>query len=74
MAVAAVYLLYPAVFNVNLFDFHPEVIAVPAFLAAIVAARLDKILWFLRCNCIDSKLQSRVIFNCSCDGFVAVAF
>ncbi|WP_228056624.1 DUF2079 domain-containing protein [Microcoleus sp. LEGE 07076] len=46
IAIAAVYLLYPAVFNVNLFDFHPEVIAVPAILAAILAARLDKILWF----------------------------
>jgi uncharacterized membrane protein len=46
IALAAVYLLYPAVFNVNLFDFHPEVIALPAILAAILAARLDKILWF----------------------------
>ncbi|MBC6435857.1 DUF2079 domain-containing protein [Nostoc sp. HG1] len=46
IAIAAVYLLYPAVFNVNLFDFHPEVIALPAILAAILAARLDKILWF----------------------------
>lgn len=46
IALAAVYLLYPAVFNVNLFDFHPEVIAIPAILAAILAARLDKIVWF----------------------------
>ncbi|MEG4321098.1 MULTISPECIES: DUF2079 domain-containing protein [unclassified Microcoleus] len=46
IGIAAVYLLYPAVFNVNLFDFHPEVIAMPAILAAILAARLDKILWF----------------------------
>jgi uncharacterized membrane protein len=29
IAMAAVYLLYPLVFNVNLFDFHPEVIALP---------------------------------------------
>lgn len=27
----AIYCLYPLVFNINLFDFHPEVIAVPAF-------------------------------------------
>lgn len=45
-AMAAVYLLYPLIFNVNLFDFHPEVIAVPILLGAILAARLDKIFWF----------------------------
>ena len=41
-AMAAVYLLYPVVFNINLFDFHPEVMALPAILWAIVAARLDR--------------------------------
>ena len=61
MAVAAVYLLYPAVFNVNLFDFHPEVIAVPAFLAAIVAARLDKILWF--CAAIVLILSCKAVLS-----------
>ncbi|MEK0182824.1 DUF2079 domain-containing protein, partial [Microcoleus anatoxicus] len=45
-AMAFIYLLYPVVFNINLFDFHPEVIALPALLAAILAARLNKILWF----------------------------
>ncbi|MEZ2274742.1 MAG: DUF2079 domain-containing protein [Microcoleus sp.] len=45
-AIAFIYLLYPVVFNINLFDFHPEVIALPALLAAIFAARLNKILWF----------------------------
>ena len=39
---AAVYLLYPVVFNINLFDFHPEVIALPAILWAILAARLSQ--------------------------------
>jgi uncharacterized membrane protein len=38
-----VYLLYPLIFNVNLFDFHPEVIAVPAIFWAILAARLNNI-------------------------------
>jgi uncharacterized membrane protein len=61
MAVAALYLLYPAVFNVNLFDFHPEVIAVPAFLAAIVAARLDKILWF--CAAIVLILSCKAVLS-----------
>jgi len=46
LAIAAVYLLYPVVFNVNLFDFHPEVMAIPALLGAILAARLDRPLWF----------------------------
>ncbi|MGL5062986.1 MAG: DUF2079 domain-containing protein [Microcoleus sp.] len=45
-SIALAYLLYPLVFNVNLFDFHPEVIALPAMLAAILAARLHKTLWF----------------------------
>ena len=40
------YLLYPLVFNINLFDFHPEVIAVPALLAAVLAARGGKTWWF----------------------------
>lgn len=46
VAMAAVYLLYPLVFNVNLFEFHPEVMALPVFLAAVLAARLGKTGWF----------------------------
>ncbi|MGB3511445.1 MAG: DUF2079 domain-containing protein [Microcoleaceae cyanobacterium] len=45
-AMAMVYLLYPVIFNLNLFDFHPEVMALPAILGAILAAKLDKTLWF----------------------------
>jgi uncharacterized membrane protein len=45
-AMAGVYLLYPLVFSLNLFDFHPEVMALPAILAAIWAARAGKIAWF----------------------------
>ncbi|HIK26842.1 MAG: DUF2079 domain-containing protein [Oscillatoriaceae bacterium SKW80] len=44
--VAVIYLLYPLVFNLNLFDFHPEVIALPCLLGAILAAQLNKIGWF----------------------------
>ena len=47
LAMAAMYLLYPVVFNINLFDFHPEVMAMPALLGAILAAKLDKTLWFI---------------------------
>jgi uncharacterized membrane protein len=46
IAVVTTYLLYPLVFNANLFDFHPEVIAVPLILSAILAARLNRIWWF----------------------------
>jgi uncharacterized membrane protein len=46
LAMSAVYLLYPLVFNLNLFDFHPEVMALPAILGAILAARKGRIGWF----------------------------
>jgi len=45
--VAIAYLLYPVVFNVNLFDFHPEVIAVPLILTSVWAARARKLGWFI---------------------------
>ena len=46
IAMAVAYLLYPVIFNTNLFDFHPEVMALPAILGAILAAKLNKPLWF----------------------------
>jgi len=46
VALILVYLLYPAVFNINLFDFHPEVIALPLFLTAVLTARKQNILSF----------------------------
>ncbi|MBW4466536.1 MAG: DUF2079 domain-containing protein [Pegethrix bostrychoides GSE-TBD4-15B] len=45
-AMAAAYLLYPVIFNVNLFDFHPEVMMPPVLLLAIWAARADRKLIF----------------------------
>ncbi|MBF2073743.1 MAG: DUF2079 domain-containing protein [Synechococcales cyanobacterium C42_A2020_086] len=45
-AMSGAYLLYPLVFNVNMFDFHPEVMALPVILAAIWAARAGKTVWF----------------------------
>ncbi len=61
IAVAAMYLLYPAVFNVNLFDFHPEVIAMSAILAAILAARLNQTLWF--CAAILLILSCKAVLS-----------
>ncbi|MEO6863716.1 MAG: DUF2079 domain-containing protein [Microcoleus sp.] len=60
-AIACIYLLYPLVFNVNLFDFHPEVIALPALLAAILAARLNKTLWF--CAAILLVLSCKAVLS-----------
>jgi uncharacterized membrane protein len=44
--VSGVYLLYPVIFNANLFDFHPEVMAIPVLISAILAARLGRVWWF----------------------------
>ncbi|MEG4500824.1 DUF2079 domain-containing protein [Microcoleus sp. F10-C6] len=60
-AIACMYLLYPLVFNVNLFDFHPEVIALPALLAAILAARLNKTVWF--CAAIILVLSCKAVLS-----------
>lgn len=56
VAIAASYLLYPLVFNINLFDFHPDVIAIPALLAAVWAARARHTWWF----CVSILL----VFSC----------
>lgn len=47
MVVSAVCLLYPVVLNVNLFDFHTEVIALPSILWMVFAARSRQIGLFL---------------------------
>jgi uncharacterized membrane protein len=47
ITMVAVYLLQPLVFNVNLFDFHPEVMAIPCLLGAVLAARLNRFIPFL---------------------------
>jgi uncharacterized membrane protein len=39
LAIAIAYILYPLIFNLNLFDFHPEVIALPLVLLAVWIAR-----------------------------------
>lgn len=41
-AMGWVYLLYPLVFNIGLFDFHSEVLALPAFFWAVWATRSRK--------------------------------
>ena len=61
MAIVTAYLLYPVVFNGNLFDFHPEVIAVPLLLSAVLAARLENIAWF--CVCIILTLGCKAVLS-----------
>jgi len=46
-AVAFTYLLYPLVFNINLFDFHADVLVVPGIFGAVLALRSQKLLPFL---------------------------
>lgn len=45
-AMVAVYLLHPLIFNVNMFDFHPEVMALPVMLLSIWLARNNQRFWF----------------------------
>jgi uncharacterized membrane protein len=51
LAVAAAYLLYPAIGFTERFDFHPETLAIPAFIAAFEALDRDDLkaasLWLL---------------------------
>lgn len=47
LAIAVSYLLYPLLFNINLFDFHPDIIAVPTLLWAVLAARQQKLGQFI---------------------------
>ena len=53
------YLLYPVVFNANLFDFHPEVIAIPLILFAVWTARAKKLGWF--CSAIIIILGCKAV-------------
>lgn len=62
VAVSGVYLLYPLVFNINLFDFHPDVIALPALLGALLAARLSRPFWFC----------AAIVLVLSCKGVLAL--
>ncbi|MGD2183303.1 DUF2079 domain-containing protein [Lusitaniella coriacea] len=60
-AMAVVYLLYPVVFNLNLFDFHPEVLLVPGLFGAVLAARAGKIGWF--CATVGLTLLSKAVLS-----------
>jgi len=61
VTMAVVYLLYPLIFNLNLFDFHPEVFAIPGLLGAVLAARLGQIAWFI--GCLILVLSSKAVLS-----------
>lgn len=61
IAVATAYLLYPVLYNANLFDFHPDSIAVPALLTMIFAARERKIWKF--CISVLLVLACKEVFS-----------
>ena len=46
LSMAIAYILYPLVFNINLFDFHPDILVLPGILWAVFAARSNQIWWF----------------------------
>ncbi len=55
------YLLYPLILNKSLFDFHPEVIALPGFLFAVLTARANQILVF--CAAILLILSCKAVLS-----------
>lgn len=71
---AAVYWLYPLIFNLNLFDFHPEVMALPLILAAILAARGDRIFWFTVCTVIVLGCRDALSLTVAAMGFWLLVF
>ncbi|ACK65508.1 Ets- domain containing protein [Rippkaea orientalis PCC 8801] len=47
LTMVLVYLLYPLIFNLNLFDFHSEVLALPAFFWAILMTKNNQLWQFI---------------------------
>ena len=74
VAMAVVYLLYPLVFNINLFDFHPEVLAIPGLLGAVLAARLGKIAWFIGCLILVLSCKAVLSLTVAAMGFWLLIF
>jgi len=60
---------YPG-FNVNLFEFHPEVMALPVFLGAVLAARKSRTGWFCLSIISISGMQA-VLSNGGGNGHLA---
>jgi uncharacterized membrane protein len=73
-SLAIVYLLSPIVFNANLADFHPEVIAVPAILFAVLAAQSQRLFWFCLCLAIALICRDALALNIAAMGLWLLLF
>lgn len=74
LAMVWAYLLYPVVFNVNLFDFHPEVIALPTFLAAVWFARARQFVFFFCCLILILSCKAVLSLTVAAMGFWLLCF
>ncbi|NET55956.1 MAG: DUF2079 domain-containing protein [Symploca sp. SIO2E6] len=74
VTMAVVYLLYPLVFNVNLFDFHLEVIAIPGLLGAVLAARGRRMAWFIGCLILVLSCKAVLSLTVAAMGFWLLIF
>ncbi len=72
--IALSYLLYPLLFNLNLFDFHPEVIALPLILTAVLAARADRVGWFSFCIVLILGCRDALSLTVAAMGFWLLVF
>ena len=72
--IALSYLLYPLLFNLNLFDFHPEVIALPLILTAVLAARADRTGWFTFCIVLILGCRDALSLTVTAMGFWLLIF
>nr|WP_242032877.1 DUF2079 domain-containing protein [Oscillatoria sp. FACHB-1406] len=59
--VAFAYLFYPLIFNINLFDFHPDVFVPFGLFAAVLSARRGKIIGF--CAAIALILSCKAVLS-----------
>ncbi len=72
--IALTYLLYPLLFNLNLFDFHPEVIALPLIFTAVLAARADRVGWFTGCVVLILGCRDALSLTVAAMGFWLLVF
>ena len=57
VGLSVAYAVFPAMHNINFFDFHPEVLVVPALIGAVLFALTDR--WWLYAGCVALALASR---------------
>lgn len=74
VAIAAAYLLYPLVFNINLSDFHPEAMALPVILAAVWLARGNRKWWFCLGIIFILSCRDALSLNVAAMGFWLLLF